>query len=319
MDFLFDEITRYGLLPIISVILVVLIETYLPWSDKYHPLTFINLLADRMAYKVHRKKPGTKVEQSIAGALSPIVLLAPFLIILWILVSLAEYPIFFDSLLLLVALRFQPVIKACRKIHSALRQDKKVLARHTLQNIVLRETQNLSSFGVAKGAIESLLLRFSHQYCCVILIYLVGGGIPAITYRLFYECSHSWPSKLPTFKVFGQPIRYLVTIIQWLPALISVICFIIGQNIILGLSAIKRQSYINCARRLLLNAQGGSLGIQLGGPVYYAAKKYRLAKCGGQRNVTIDDIQRAVIAIRRAQLVFITFCFIIILLLNLRA
>lgn len=311
-----SELHESGLMPILSVLIVALIERWLPWPAKYHPLIFAALMAERMANKVHKKKAGSRLEQVIAGTLAPIVLLSPFLLIFWILLALAEYPVFFDSLLLLAALRFEYVCQTCRKIRIALNQDKKILARQLLQPLVLRSTHNLSSFGLAKACIETMLLRFSHQYCSVILLYLLGGGLLAVSYRLLYEFGQVWHPKQLSFTIFGQPVQRLMSCLQWLPAIISSLCFMLALNIWGGLKSIRSGLYWSCSRLVILNSQGGSLNLQLGGPAFYAKQKHRLTKCGGQRKVDISDIQRVLTANRHAKWVFLTLCFVFSLLLN---
>jgi adenosylcobinamide-phosphate synthase len=229
---------------------------------------------------------------------------------------LAEYPIFFEALLLYIALSFEPIITRSKKIANALKLDKKVLARHQLQTMVLRKTPNLSSLGITKACIESLLLRFSHQYCTVITVYLVGGGVAAITYRLLFEFSHCWHARLPRFTYFAKPVRLVVDSIQWLPARLTGSCFIVAQNVGLGWRAFMGKSAHQQTRFFILNVQGAALGIQLGGPLYYAEEKLRFAKCGGSHLVTLEDIGRTVLAIRHTKWMFLTLCIIVSLLLH---
>jgi adenosylcobinamide-phosphate synthase len=304
------------LLPIYSVFLVVFVEKHLKLADKFHPLTFARLIAQRLAYKVHNRNPGTSLQQMTAGFLAPIVLLSPLILLLGVLIFLSEFPIFFDSLLLLIALRFEPIVKTVQKVELSLRQNKKTLAKQQLQTIVLRKTEQLSPFGIAKAAIETLILRFALQYCSVIMLYLLGGGMLALAYRILFEFSHCWNSKQHDFIYFGRPLRWLLVLVQWIPARISALCFIIGQNIYKGIGALGNKTSLTCSRNFLLNLTGASLGFELGGPVFYNSSKSRFAKCGGQRSVALDDIRRTVQALRKAKWVFLTFCFVTSLLLN---
>lgn len=306
------------LLPIFSLLIVVLLEKQLKFADKYHPLTFAKLMAQGLAFKVHRRSPGSPIQQLTAGTLAPIVLLTPFILLLGVLIYLAEYPIFFDSVLLLTALRFSPIVVTVKKVETCLRSKKNTLAKQHLQSIVLRKTQQLSPFGITKTAIESLLLRFALQYCCVIILYLIGGGLLALSYRLLYEFSHCWNAKQGSYRYFGKPSRLILSIVQWIPVRIATLCFIIGQNISRGLGALHNNVPLTCSRYFLLNLQGAALGVELGGPVYYTESKSRLLKCGGKRAVVLADIHRATFAIRKAQWVFLVLCFIVSLLLNLK-
>ncbi|MDP5039666.1 MAG: cobalamin biosynthesis protein [Paraglaciecola sp.] len=316
MNLLIDQFGSINLLPLYSVLIVVLIERHLTLADKFHPLTFAKLVALRVAYKVHSKNPGTPLQQMIAGTLAPIVLLSPFMLLLAVLIYLSEYPIFFDSLLLLLALRFTPVMMRIKKVERCLKTNKKTLAKQHLQTLVLRETAQLSPFGIAKAAIESLMLRFAAQFCCVIVLYLVGGGLLALGYRLLFEFSQCWHTKQGSYAYFGKPIRLCLALILWLPARITALCFIIGQNISQGLRALTQGKNLLCSRYFVLSLQGAALGVELGGPVFYGDNKVRLAKCGGTRPIALEDINRALNGIKKAQWVFLTLCFIACLLLN---
>ncbi|KXI29267.1 cobalamin biosynthesis protein CobD/CbiB [Paraglaciecola hydrolytica] len=316
MNDLISELSKPQLFAIYSVIIVVCVEKWLVLPEKMHPLTFARLIAQGMAYKVSSRQSGNALQQSIAGTLAPLVLLNPFIVVLALLMYLAEYPIFFESLLLFVALRFKPIISLCQKIHKALSAEKKALARQQLQNMVLRQTASLSALGMTKACIESLLLRFSHQYCTVIIVYLVGGGIAALTYRLLFEFSHSWHCRLPRFEYFGKPVRRLMGCIQYLPARFASLSFMLVQSTGAAWRVFVQKSVLKQTRFFILNGQGAALGVQLGGPVYYAQDKLRLAKCGGSRLVRTDDISRTVLVIQRAQWVFLMVCIIVSLLLN---
>lgn len=316
MSDLINELSNPQLLSVVAVIVVVCLERWLQLPDSVHPLTFARLIAQRMAYKVNARRPGDALQQTIAGTLAPLVLLVPFLVVLMLLMYLAEFPLFFESLLLLVALRFEPIIALCKKIEKSLKQDKKTLARHQLQNIVLRKTANLSSLGITKACIESLLLRFNHQYCTVLMVYFVGGGIAAISYRLLFEFSQCWHGRVSRFEYFAKPTRFIVELIQWLPARLSGCCFILTQNFAMAWCAFKSRANQHNTRFFILNLQGAALSVQLSGPIYYAQQKLNLPKCGGSKLATIEDISRVIGAVRNTQWVFLSLYLILSLLVN---
>jgi adenosylcobinamide-phosphate synthase len=199
-------------LPFWVLLFVVFIERYLPWPDKYHPISFIRALAMGMQVKVLSLERNSIGQQKISGALACIVLLLPFCSMLVVFKYLSEYPVFFEAVMLLVALRFQDIPKQTHRVTAALAKQQKMLARHALSKIVIRETEKMSPLGMVKANIESLLLRYSYQYCSVIFWYLITGGVGALIYRLIYELSLCWNNKLARFKYFGQPVRHVVNI-----------------------------------------------------------------------------------------------------------
>jgi adenosylcobinamide-phosphate synthase len=291
------------------LLLVVYVERFLPWPDKYHPISFIKLLATGMQTKVLSLERHSIGQQKISGALACIVLLLPFCTMLAVFKYLSEYPVFFEALMLLVALRFQDIAKQTRKVTAALSKQQKMLARHALSQIVIRETDKMSPLGIVKANIESLLLRYSYQYCSVIFWYLLTGGVGALIYRLIYELSLCWNSKLARFKYFGQPVRYLVNILQWLPSKLASLGVVIAVNISQGSAALFQRTSYQCNHLFVLNLCGSSLGIELGGPAFYERQKVRVRKCGGNRQIILADNIRALAAINRATWVWLTLYF----------
>jgi adenosylcobinamide-phosphate synthase len=310
MQSVINSLLNEQILPFWVLLLIILVERYLPWPDKFHPISFIKVLAMGMQAKVLSPERNAIQQQKISGALACIVLLLPFCTILAVFKYLSEYPIFFEGLMLLVALRFQDIPKQTRRVCAALSKQQKMLARHALSQIVRRETEKMSPLGMVKANIESLLLRYSYQYCSVIFWYLLTGGVGALIYRLVYELSLCWNTKLAKFRHFGQPVRYVVNILQWLPSKLASLSVVIAVNISQGSAAIFQRISYQCNHLFILNLCGASLGIELGGPAYYEHKKVRTRKCGGNRQVILADNTRALVAINRATWVWLTLYFL---------
>lgn len=293
------------------LLLCVVMEKLFAWPDKYHPLSLARLLAHRMAVKVNPYSKASQRQQIISGAMAVLILLLPQAVILSFIINIAEYPLFFDALLLLIALQFQPLIEKGRKVSKLLANDKKALARDVLASINLRETDKLSPLGIAKGTIESLLLRFNYQFTNVLFWYLVLGGVAALSYRLLYEFSHCWNTKLIRFQHFGYPAAYLLYLLQWLPNRISLIAMALAENINGAWQGYKSLSDKYRPQNLLLAVAGGTLGIQLGGPAFYEGRKVRSIKCGGERQVRHVDLQRSLRLVLKTQAVLLVFCLVL--------
>ena len=310
MQSVINSLLNEQLLPFWVLLLIIFVEGYVPWPDKYHPISFFKILARGMQAKVLSPDRNAIRQQKISGSLACIVLLLPFCTIFAVFKYLSEYPIFFEALMLLVALRFQDIPKQTRRVCAALSKQQKMLARHALSQIVRRETENMSPLGMVKANIETLLLRYSYQYCSVIFWYLLTGGVGALSYRLIYELSLCWNTKLTKFKHFGQAVRYVVNILQWLPSKLASLSVVIAVNISQGSAAIFQGISYQCNHLFVLNLCGASLGIELGGPAYYEQKKVRTRKCGGNRQITLADNTRALAAINRATGVWLTLYFL---------
>lgn len=301
----FTTIANSPLLPLGILVFVILLEKIFNWPDKIHPLTLLNSMAKTMGDKVHRDTTRTPSQQRFSGILAIIVLCLPVFFVVAVVLFFAEFAFFFEGLLLLIALRFQPIIEGSKQIQKALTNRKKALARYQLSRWTLRETESLSELGICKASIETLLLRFSYQYMSVIFWYLIGGGIAALIYRFVYEMSHTWNIKRPHFTHFGRPVSWLSLILQWIPVRLTAFLFVLSVNVSKAIEAIKRQQGGVSSHTLLLTLFGGALDVQLGGPAYYSKRKVRLPKCGGERAAEIADISRARLAIHQTLGVFL--------------
>lgn len=295
-------------MPLWIMMIALSVEKLLPWRETYHPLSLFRLIAANMARKVHPSPSRSVAQQSISGSLALITLLTPLIVIVALFVMLAEFPLFFDSLLLVIALQFQPATRHFSKISAALKHDKKSLARHYLSAMVLRETDRLSPMGLGKAAIESLLLRFSYQIVSVLFWFVIAGGVGALTYRLIYECAQAWNTKLARFRFFGKPAATLNALLSWIPVRIAALCIMLGENPFSGLKSVSRVRFMSNNHVILLAAVGGALQCQLGGPAFYDQTKVRLAKVGGNREVRFSDMSRAQLAVYKGIAVLITFC-----------
>lgn len=309
MNSVISTLLSEQLLPFWTLLLIIFIERYLLWPDKYHPISLIRALAMGMQAKVLSSETSSIGQQKISGSLACIVLLLPFIAILVVFKYLSEYPFFFEAIMLLMALRFQDIPKQSNKVTAALSKNQKMLARHALSQIVIRETSKMSPIGIVKANIESLLLRYHYQYCTVIFWYLLTGGVGALLYRFIYELSLSWNCKLQKFKYFGQPAQKSTYILQWLPSKLASLSFVIAVNIRQGTNALCQRLSYQCNHLFVLNLCGASLGIELGGPAYYGQKKMRTQKCGGDRQVILADNDRVLSAINRATWVWLTLYF----------
>lgn len=286
---------------------VIVIERLLPWPDKYHPLSLFRFVAIKMASKVNPSQKRSAYQRQIAGALAAIVLILPITAITAILIYLAEFPLFFNGIVLLIALQFRPIIRSFRRITICLKSDKKALAKNILSTLVLRETQALSPLGIAKAAIESLLLRLNHQFFSVIFCYLIAGSTAALTYRLVFELTQIWNTKLIRFRYFGLPIRRFHSLIIYIPSLITSFGFAIAERFLAAVSALNKLPRRSSLHLKILALMGGSLQIQLSGPVYYQGQKRRFIKVGGAREVRFVDMSRTLLALHKAQAVLLTF------------
>jgi adenosylcobinamide-phosphate synthase len=119
-----------------------------------------------------------------------------------------------------------------------------------------------------------------------------------------------WNNKLLRFKYFGQPVRYVVNVLQWLPNKLACLSIMLAVNISRGSAALFQRVSYQCNHLFVLNVCGASLGIELGGPACYEQQKVRTSKCGGDRPVILADNARVIAATDRATWIWLTLYFV---------
>ena len=139
-----ELLTHSVIQPVLILLVVMLLEKLIVWPAQAHPLTMLRSMAETMGEKVHKSKNNSPTQQRISGTLAIVVLSLPVVFIISAILFFAEYAFFFEGLLLLIALRFQPVMSDSKKLQNALDKRKKALARNILSKWTLRETEALS-------------------------------------------------------------------------------------------------------------------------------------------------------------------------------
>ncbi|GFD95844.1 adenosylcobinamide-phosphate synthase [Alteromonas sp. KUL156] len=269
--------------------LAIAVDVLWRWPQSTHPLTLMRYLVQQMGRKVVPSRDYGPSQHYISGSLAALVLLAPLVICIAILVYMAQYPIFFEALILIALLDFGYQRQQYKKVLASVGRNKKSLAREMVKTMTARQCDSLSDIGIAKAAIESLWLKFLYLYCGVIFYYVVTGPIGALIYRLLLLTSWQWHYRTPRMVYFARPVRKLVYILTFPPALLGGLITLLISHPIKGFTAIKR-SPLKDKTSLLLALLGGVLDIKLGGPAIYANQKYRYPRVGGEHNVKYSNM-----------------------------
>ncbi|QJR80105.1 adenosylcobinamide-phosphate synthase [Alteromonas pelagimontana] len=306
-------LTHSSLQTLLILLAVTAVDGIWRWPLSSHPLTLLRHLAEGMATKVRPSSQDGRTQHRISGALGAGVLIVPFVVLIAMLVYMAEYPVFFEAIIIASIIDFGHIRWRYQRVVTALGQQKKLLARDMLSHIVARDCHALSEIGIAKAAIESLLLRFHYQYCGVIIWFILAGPVAALTYRMILLFAWQWHWRRPGFLYFVQPVRNLAKVAAFLPLCFSAFLLMLVTNPSTAWRAAKR-SPAKDTTSVLLALFGGGMGIRLGGPVMYHGSKYRYPRVGGPRDVRYSDLTYCQRAITRATLLLIALASLLLLL-----
>ncbi|GAA5215974.1 cobalamin biosynthesis protein [Corallincola platygyrae] len=254
---------------------VLLLHRYLPLPEHYHPLALLRGLATNLQKKVFPSSDRPPSQQQIASVLGATLLILPFVLILLILGGLSEYPALWQGLMLYLSLDWEHSRRRAINIAAQLEKGYKVQARESLGHLVCRKSARLSSLGILKATIESVLQRANLQLFAVLFWYVIAGGVAALTYRGIRELAMQWNPKREKFRYFGAPISAMVLVLDWLPARLLALSYALSGN----LSRWAKHSlnwlgkFPNNQAGLLVSCGADALKTELGGPLYYDKHK----------------------------------------------
>ncbi|WP_334020010.1 cobalamin biosynthesis protein CobD/CbiB [Alteromonas sp. S015] len=272
--------------------LAIAVDALWRWPQSTHPLTLMRYLVQQMGRKVVPSRDYGRSQHYISGSLAVLVLLTPLVICVAILVYMAQYPVFFETLILVALLDYGYQRQQYKKVLASVGRNKKSLAREMVQTITARQCNSLTDIGIAKAAIESLWLKFLYLYCGVIFYFVVAGPIGALVYRLLLLTSWQWHYRTPAMTFFAKPVRKLVYTLTLPPAAIGGVITLLVSHPIKGFQAVKR-SPVKDKTSLLLALMGGILDVKLGGPAIYSNKKIRYPRVGGVNEVKYSHMLAA--------------------------
>jgi adenosylcobinamide-phosphate synthase len=294
---------------------VVLIKFFTSYLASHEPLQFYRLFCDQLAKKVNKSKNSGR-QRNISGFIGILVTLTPLIIILWLFEAFVEATWLWQSFLLYLALGNVRLGKTSKEIAKLIVSNKNFEAKQLLNPLLLRDTEQLSSLGLAKSSIEMLLLRAMQNLFTIGFIFLIFGPLAALTSRLLIEMHYSWNNKQVCFQPFGNSIAFIVNIIQWLPNRIFSLILLfscIGKNFILFFR-LSRPYFLQLNNSYVLNLFALSLEIKLGGVAMYQGIKLRKTSYNdhGRQPQATDIIH----ANKRINQIFY-FCFLFLALLSL--
>ena len=273
------------------LLMVLLLSSLLPLPAVYQPLVLFRILAKQFAKRVN-KAGYPSAQLKLSGSLATLLSVAPWLALAWAFTYLSQLPWLWHGILLYLCFDWSQIRQQAQLVAESLRKEQLSLARDHLQPMVLREVNLMSALGVSKACLESLLFRLAAQWTSVLLWFLVGGVIAAIGYRLLQELHQQWNPKHPQFRHFGQPVAFLVALLNspgmFLTA--TILAFMVSLRRSRHYLKFANDGYFSPSARWLLAAGAAALQRNLAGPVFYHGEKVRRVRLGPQQEPTAADI-----------------------------
>lgn len=160
-----------------------------------------------------------------------------------------------------------------------LRQDNKDKAKHHLQNIVGRDTQNMNSTDITKATVETISENTIDGVIAPMFYACIGGAPLALTYKCINTMDSTFGYKNERYIKFGWAAARLDDLANWIPAriggpLMVIASGLLGQNGKRSLATMLRdgQNHLSPNSGIPEAAMAGSLGVELGGSHYYQGR-----------------------------------------------
>jgi adenosylcobinamide-phosphate synthase len=279
-----------GSYQLLILLVVIVCKATISHFIRHEPLRFFQFYCQQLSDKVNKPQNSPK-QQTIAGFIAVLVTLLPIVIILYLFEAFIEVNILWQAFLLYLAMGSFGLAHINKVIAQALVSKQSYFAKQTLKPLVLRETEPLSSLGLSKSSIEMQLLRTLQQGYTVAIIFLIGGPLVAISYRLLLEMHYCWNTKLVSYNYFGLYSKRLVNLLQWLPVRIFSLLLLftsVGKNFVL-FWRLSKQHFFQLDNNIALLLLALNLEIRLGGVALYDDKSQGKQKL---RKVSFNDLAR---------------------------
>ena len=270
-----------------------------PMLSNYHPFTLLELAFKGIAQRVYRPSYHHRY-QLLSGALAFTLPLVVLITLLMGLSLLAFPPQWLGGLILYLCLDTQTT-KRAKRIAILLNQQQKATARQLLSIMVNRDVTQLSSIGITKACIDSTVLRLVRHYYLIVIFYLLGGPIMALSYKLLLIFNHAWRNDLKPNSPFMIPLNSLLAWIEWLPIRGFIGLVALSLNFKKVCHYLKNYAHFFHQRSSgwILSLFAANLNVQLGGPCIYHGEKFNKMRIGSERHPDPDDIETLLVLLKR--------------------
>ena len=304
------------------VCLALILDYALGEPKRYHPLVgFGNL-----AIIIERSLNKAQQNRLINGSLAVLFLcLVPAFFIACLAHVLAAYSWVLDVVILYLAIGFKSLLQHSKAVEASMLELNLEQARERVAMMVSRDSTKMSSTEIASATVESTLENGCDSTYGVLFCYLLGSCCAAlfeasalaqsgiflvVLYRLSNTLDAMWGYRTERYEQFGKSAAKLDDLLNFVPARISAVFYALVSN-----TSLAFQSWKKDAPKLaspnggpVMSAGAGGLKLKLGGPTYYHGELHNKPYFGGDKRVSVEDIDRANKLVTRA-----LFCWLVLI------
>jgi adenosylcobinamide-phosphate synthase len=268
-----------------------------------HPICMIGNLIGFLERSLRPRLVGNNAALLAGGALMVVIVLVASFAIPWAILHYAGLVSPWLALALETLMCYQIFATKClrdesMKVYEALRADDLADARVKLSYIVGRDTQNLDTEEITKGAVETVAENTADGIIAPMLYMFIGGAPLAFLYKGINTMDSMVGYKNDKYLYFGRCAAKLDDLANLIPARITGLMMILAAYFVKldAASAWKifwrdRYHHLSPNSAMTESVTAGALNIQLGGDHFYFGKLVHKDTIGDDiRPVCPDDI-----------------------------
>ncbi|MEI6896132.1 MAG: cobalamin biosynthesis protein [Psychromonas sp.] len=292
MDNLINFIDQYSYY--FSIMSVALLSFFISLPKDLNPLSAVELIFKQIAVKVNLDTRSVSYKR-LAGFLSICLIYIPTVLIISQLYNIIFRPITIDILILFILLSWHDKKIIYLQISHSLNKNNLAQAKFKLSTVVQRQTKPLSTMGVNKATIESMILQLSASWFAVLFWYMLLGIYGAIFYRLTHICAQQWNAKNAEFSALTSIPSFINTAMLFPVHLLVSFTFSLYDRPLYNFTTRFKQSLLwhHFSSGLMLASFALSMQLQLGGIRLYQDHKITFAELGSNDHPDINKIMQS--------------------------
>lgn len=256
----------------LQVLVAVLLDTVFGEPKRFHPLAGFGLVALRVESFIYGQEQLNETQRKFRGVIAWCIVVLPFVIfILWLTQQFMWLAISVEAVLLYFAIGNQSLAQHALAVSNALINQDLPLARHQVQMMVSRDTDNMQDEDISRATIESVLENGNDAIFAAIFWFLVFGGPGVVLYRLANTLDAMWGYRNQRYHAFGWFAARIDDVLNWIPARLAAITYaLIGQTRnALQCWKTQAKSWKGINPGVVMSTGAGALGLTIGGAAQY--------------------------------------------------
>jgi adenosylcobinamide-phosphate synthase len=302
-------------LPLI-IALALALDYLLGEPSRWHPLVGFGALVDKL--EAHFNHGDDRRQAGIIAwflAVLPLVLLV-YLVDLWF--SGAEFlSLLWSAAVLYLSIGWHSLMQHAQAVTHPLMAGDLDTARAAVAHIVSRDTADLDSAGIARGAIESVLENGADAVLAAIFWFVLLGVPGVVLYRLANTLDAMWGYKNDRFLEFGWCAARLDDLLNFVPAQLTALTYALlgDRRQAFHYWRIQGRYWKSPNAGPVMAAGAGALNVSLGGNEKYHGRLQQRSVLGPEPAIatrpSAESLERSCQLVNRS---LVVWCFVILLL-----